>query len=682
MRVLNTAFLIVLLSACGSSSSNDDPPADVQVELDLPEDSAGNVDVEFDVGNEDLEIAEEDTKAPEAELEDDPLAAQCAAMCAKFVDCPLLTAELCSEKCLASPGEGCDFQCLSSFSESNTNNCSGVEWCLDMDLPGPDFKEGPYGNKYRDRAGPLVLATMAGTWSLEEEWTGNDSYIFFFTKQGLEYPEKLWAEDGLAAWMSGSPGNAHFFFLSYDENAAEVIAATQLKVAAVLGAMSETKQCHWNKRIHYVTQHPTTIEGWFKENLANKGVFALAVDRLQHIRQVGSMSSVLNNWQPSIANINYEVQFYNFEYERAQKLAAETVTEVVALDKFETGSITIDVEFPEKAVMAGFDTLVVELGEYCKDFDDDNCAEWDTGASLTVCHQKVVAENPYAETACQPKVTPEEGGEGTPAETKSCECKAPDGSVEASTHTCNGEGTGFGECSCPCKNEVARWITTYHREGRWLTDISPFLPNFNQGGTVRMSLSPGHKYVIDLKFRLSNTGKAEKPSELVYLYDGGGFNLNYNSKYEPKTVAIPADVKRVELVTLITGHGWGKELANCAEFCLHTHHFTINGKQYMRKHNDHYGPGKPTGCAKNVKNGVVPNQYGTWPLGRAGWCPGFDVKPWVKDVSSSIKAGEDATISYKGLFLGKDYEPKPSKDPNPQGFGANIWMNSWLVYYR
>ena len=234
MRVLITAFLIALLSACGSSFSNDESPADVQVELDLPEDSAGDVDDEFVLGNGDPETTEEDTKGLGAELEDNPLAAQCAEMCAKFVDCPLLTAELCSEKCLASQGEGCDFQCLSSFSESNTNNCSGVEWCLDMDLPGPGFKEGPYGSKYRDRAGPLVLQTMAGTWSLEEEWTGNDSYIFFFTKQGLEYPEKLWAEEGLTAWMSGSPGNAHFFFLSYDENAAEVIAATQSKVAAVV----------------------------------------------------------------------------------------------------------------------------------------------------------------------------------------------------------------------------------------------------------------------------------------------------------------------------------------------------------------------------------------------------------------------------------------------------------------
>jgi hypothetical protein len=181
-------------------------------------------------------------------------------------------------------------------------------------------------------------------------------------------------------------------------------------------------------------------------------------------------------------------------------LAAEIVTEVVALEQVSTGSTTIDVEFPDKETMATFDTLVVELGEYCTDFDDTNCAEWDTGASLSVCHQAVVAENPYAETPCQPKVTPEEG-EVIAAESKVCECVSPGGEKEESTYTCNAEGTGFSSCSCPCKNEVARWITTYHREGRWFTDISPFLPNFKNGGTVRMHLSPGHTYVIDLKFR-------------------------------------------------------------------------------------------------------------------------------------------------------------------------------------
>ena len=34
-----------------------------------------------------------------------------------------------------------------------------------------------------------------------------------------------------------------------------------------------------------------------------------------------------------------------------------------------------------------------------------------------------------------------------------------------------------------------------------------------------------------------------------------------------------------------------------------------------------------------VSLGVVPNQYGTWPFGRAGWCPGQHVDWWEVDVT-------------------------------------------------
>ena len=35
------------------------------------------------------------------------------------------------------------------------------------------------------------------------------------------------------------------------------------------------------------------------------------------------------------------------------------------------------------------------------------------------------------------------------------------------------------------------------------------------------------------------------------------------------------------------------------------------------------------GCADAVLDGGMPNDKGAWMLGRAGWCNGRDVKPWV-----------------------------------------------------
>ena len=88
----------------------------------------------------------------------------------------------------------------------------------------------------------------------------------------------------------------------------------------------------------------------------------------------------------------------------------------------------------------------------------------------------------------------------------------------------------------------------------------------------------------------------------------------------------------------------------------------------------------PTGCIEQIPNGVVPNQYGSWPFGRAGWCPGLDVKPWVADITSSVAPGSNQ-MTYRGLFQGGNYVPRPNPNP-PGGFGANITMNAWLVVWE
>ena len=177
-----------------------------------------------------------------------------------------------------------------------------------------------------------------------------------------------------------------------------------------------------------------------------------------------------------------------------------------------------------------------------------------------------------------------------------------------------------------------------------------------------------------LNFHLSNSGKGGTPQQIIPLFQGGGFNENYNSQYEPMEIEIPADAARVELYAVISGHGWGSEVENCAEFCNHTHHFTINGSEYVF---DHPEAGMANGCIDQINVGTTPNQFGTWPYGRGGWCPGKQVDPWIIDVTGDVTPGQTATIAYQGLFEGADYVPQPSN--SGQGFGANIKMESYLV---
>ena len=86
------------------------------------------------------------------------------------------------------------------------------------------------------------------------------------------------------------------------------------------------------------------------------------------------------------------------------------------------------------------------------------------------------------------------------------------------------------------------------------------------------------------------------------------------------------------------------------------------------------------GCILQIVDGVIPNQYGTWPYGRGGWCPGLDVSPWVVDITPALQEGQN-TITYRGLFDGEDYVPRPHPDPQG-GFGARIDMTSYLVFWQ
>ncbi len=158
----------------------------------------------------------------------------------------------------------------------------------------------------------------------------------------------------------------------------------------------------------------------------------------------------------------------------------------------------------------------------------------------------------------------------------------------------------------------------------------------------------------------------------IYLQlNGGPFWKDYNKRFHPVEFEVPEWVEKVEIASFITGHGFGKDKENCAEFCNHTHHISINGHEEHAKL--HPEANRVLGCLEQVPDGVVPNQGGTWVYGRAAWCPGLDVKPWVIDITDEVTKGVVNELTYRGLFDGKDYvaEKGPGQGPN-QGFDANI----------
>ena len=131
--------------------------------------------------------------------------------------------------------------------------------------------------------------------------------------------------------------------------------------------------------------------------------------------------------------------------------------------------------------------------------------------------------------------------------------------------------------------------------------------------------------------------------EIIPIWNGTvQFNPDYDNNRPPTAFSVPENATKVEFVTYITGHGWGSAgCFNCAEFCNSKHMFEVNGGvfEFERAH--------PNASDNNycmelstIAQGVIPNQYGTWGYGRAGWCPGQDVDPYITDITK-----------YKNLFI-------------------------------
>ena len=363
------------------------------------------------------------------------------------------------------------------------------------------------------------------------------------------------------------------------------------------------------------------------------GVEAWAINHAGQAREFGTIPFPWGDFG-IFRNIGYEAQHMRFEHQRELQLAAdEAEYDILELPVYEdvwaedpgwAGARSyVEVEFPDAETMRAFDTLEVDLTMSCPDNRKANCPAWDYLVHMYLCEK---------------------------------------------------------ENRNRCGLEIGRWITPYWSGGRWVTDISHVLAYLHEGGARRIGFYTQQRYELDMHLRLSKRGKGAAPREARMMFTGGGFNPRYNEKYRPYTFTVPEWAERVEIVSLITGHGFGDDTENCAEFCNHTHHFTVNGGEEHVK--EHPIAGTNFGCADKSGEGVTPNQAGTWIYGRGGWCPGQDVPPWVVDITDEVDMeGGLNTIEYRGLFDGKDPNPIPLPEADRSNFPGRIDMFSYVVFH-
>ena len=617
----------------------------------------------------------------------------------------------------------------SSGDTDDTGGATG-DWCTDNGYEIQPFGSGPYGTNYGELVEDFTVGTLDGDWTLSENWSGCDNYLFVNYADGYDYPAQLWASD-MGDFLEASPPNVHYFFMSYDEGSEEEHVNTiRERLDDALGDMTTEDQEHWAGRLHYVTD-----TAWYAGSvgvfLQSRGAWAVGIDRGQNFREIGYLADMMRTGRATLVSLTYEARYYDYGVTRDSFIEDLGADSYQSFDGTRVGSGYADLSLPDADTMASYDTMHIELELGCGDSFSEDCGEWDYLIHAYVCSQPE-EENSATDIECQPYVpevmgaclvggeytgvecredvdcepveeevttdtgSADTGGSDTgaaepepvtvtceayegavAADTLTCGCDEPDGSSAEATQTCNAEGSGYDDCACACNTEIGRWITSYARSGKWVMDASPALAYLKDGGEQKIRFQSSYSYFNTLTFHMTNEGKEGTPDEIHPLFTGGSFNAAYNDRYEPIEVEIPADAKRVELFAVISGHGWGAEVENCAEFCNHTHHFTVNGVEYVKEHPI---AGVIDGCVQQIEQGTVPNQFGTWPFGRGGWCPGKQVDPWVVDVTDVVVPGETATVTYRGLFEGDTYVPEASGSGS--GFGANINMRSNLVISR
>ncbi len=435
---------------------------------------------------------------------------------------------------------------------------------LSLPASAQKFSDGPYGTKSYDIAGPFVVPTLDGDWDFQKNWNDVDTYVFIPYLKGNTYSEALWHSD-VQALLVNSPMNVHYFFLSYSNDSVTAmndVGDMKAWVDEALDGVDQDLRTYWETRVHYVPKPAKKLSGWIGD-VMKKGYYAVSIDRFQRVRSAGYLGLVDGTTNARFEFLANEVRRFNFELEMQKKIAtSDLVVPIFQNDSTAGTRYSGEVTLPDEATMAQFDRMELELSMDCLHRSSKPCFEWDYLANLYICDQTDTTK---------------------------------------------------------CPDEIGRWVTAYAREGKWVTDATPFLARLRNGGRHHFRFVTQDAWIINAKLHLSNTKSAESPYEIIPLWSGGDFTETYNDTKTPITVTIPDWAGKVQLVAIISGHGWGAEVANCAEFCNHEHHFRVNGTEYMK---GFPMAGTETGCMDQIDSGTVPNQYGTWYLGRGGWCPG------------------------------------------------------------
>jgi hypothetical protein len=464
-------------------------------------------------------------------------------------------------------------------------------------------------------------------WSFEDSWIGGESYI-------LIPSNTLWQQNVKLELLQNSPLNVHYIFLSNLDSNYDAMLDLKAEFDIIINQLSSELKTHWLSHLHFSAKKISEYDSWLSEGLANRQ--ALGINQFQLLQETGSLSNpdgFIGNYLHYLA---HEALFYDYEWNVLNE-DESTYDEITVFERAHyTGgwasTIETIVEFPDVETLDNYSGMSIELLRGCPDangnYSDQGCDDYDRIARMFICNE--------------------------------------DGS------------------NC---NEAARWITPFDRQPHHLTDISPFISMIKSGGNkmVKFQESGWPNSLLTMRFRFYHgEDLTDTPQTFQPMWVGTiPFNPDFDDNTPPIVFEVPDDATKVEFVSYITGHGWGCDGFNCAEFCNSKHIFTVNGgvhefeTAYPEADDNNY-------CMEleTIIEGVVPNQWGTWGYGRAGWCPGQDVHPVITDITDYISTGEENVMQYSACRESWNGCVDPPVCPPNDCYCPEIAVSSYIIIWR
>ena len=401
----------------------------------------------------------------------------------------------------------------------------------------------------------------------------------------------------------------------------------------ILNEFEPALKNHWLSHLHFSAKKISEYDNWLSMGLANRQ--ALGINQSQLLQEVGSLANPDGFVGNYLSYLAHEALFYDYEWYIFNEDPA-TYDEITVFDKEHyTGdwasTISQLVEFPSDEELDNYNGMAIELLRGCPDangnYSDQGCDDYDRIARMYICDED--------------------------------------------------------ESNC---NEIARWITPFDRQPHHLTDISSFISMLRPGGNkiVKFQESGWPNSLLTMRFRLyHNTDRNETPKEFQSMWVGTiPFNPDFDNNTPPIVFEVPDNAVKVEFVSYITGHGWGCDGFNCAEFCNSKHMFAVNGGVYEFE-TSYPEAGDQDYCREptTIIQGVKPKQYGTWGYGRAGWCPGQDVHPVMTDITDYVSIGDENVMQYSACRDAWNDCVEPPVCPNNDCYCPEIAMTSYIIIW-